>query len=73
MFSKIFRLIQGPTQPLFSLYWGLLHPEENAWPWIWPFTLHILPWLRMSGVIPSSPYAFMVWSGGNIHFEFILC
>lgn len=44
---------------------GSFTRREVAGPCSWLFTLRILPSLRMSGIIPISPYAFVPWRGGN--------
>jgi hypothetical protein len=66
MFCKLFRLTQWSTQPLFSLYWVLLHQEESGWAMKLafhpPYTSKIKN--EWSYTFPPT-YAFIVWRGGN--------
>ena len=66
MFSKLFRLTQGPTQPLFSLYWLPLHQEESGWTMKLAIHSPYSAKVKNEWSYTSPPtYAFIAWRGGN--------
>jgi len=61
-FATVSRRALGLSQPLFNGYWGLFPRRESGRGVKLTIHLHLVPRLRIRGVIlPLPEYTFMVW------------